>query len=194
MYLFPETAPENTLPAFEKALELGANVIELDLQKTKDGKIVIFHDKCIDFKSNGKGKIEDYTYEELCKMDFGSWFDKKYKDEKIMLFEEFADKFLNKNITFAIELKVLNIEKDVLEIIQKYKVHDKIFITSFIYEALEKVRALDEKIKIGWLVQEITEENISKLLKIQGNQICPKAEFITKSKIELALISSRPNA
>lgn len=86
-------APENTMSAFRKAIELKANGIELDLQKTKDGKIVIFHDDFIDKKSNGIGTISDYTYNELLKFDFGSWFDLKYKDEKIVLFEEFAKKF-----------------------------------------------------------------------------------------------------
>ena len=71
--------PENTKIAFEKALELNANGIELDLQKTKDGKIVIFHDDIIDNKSNGKEKISDYTYQKLLIFDFGSWFDSKYK-------------------------------------------------------------------------------------------------------------------
>ena len=86
-------APENTMSSFKKALELGVNGIELDLQKTKDNKIVIFHDDIIDNKSNGKGKIRDYTYEELLKFDFGSWFDIKYKGEKIVLFEDFAKEF-----------------------------------------------------------------------------------------------------
>ena len=76
-------APENTMSAFRKAIELEANGIELDLQKAKDGKIVIFHDDFIDEKSNGIGTISDYTYNELLKFDFGSWFDLKYKDERI---------------------------------------------------------------------------------------------------------------
>lgn len=111
-------APENTMISFRKALQLGANGIELDLQRTKDGKIVIFHDKNIDKKSNGKGKISDYTYKKLLDFDFGSWFDIKYKDERIVLFENFAKEFLSKNLTFAIELKQEGIEKDVLDIIK----------------------------------------------------------------------------
>lgn len=163
-------APENTMVAFRKALELGANGIELDLQKTKDGKIVIFHDNFIDKKSNGNGKISDYTYNELKKLDFGSWFDDNYEDEKIVLFEDFSKEFLNKDLTFAIELKVLGIEKEVLDIIKKYATHDNIYITSFIYKALENVRKIDNDIKISWLIQEkINESNIKKLLKINGN-------------------------
>ena len=75
----------------------------------------------------------------MLKFDFGSWFDLKYKDEKIVLFEEFAKKFLSEDLTFAIELKTIGIEKQTLEIIDKYsKSKENIYITSFIFEALEK--------------------------------------------------------
>ena len=180
-------APENTMSSFKKALELGVNGIELDLQKTKDNKIVIFHDDIIDNKSNGKGKIRDYTYEELLKFDFGSWFDIKYKDEKIVLFEDFAKEFLKMNLTFAIELKQEGIEKYVLDIIKKYSSCENIYITSFNLDYLKEFRKLDKNIKISWLITEkINENNINELLKINGNQICPKAEDVTKEDIDLA--------
>lgn len=180
-------APENTKVAFEKAIELKANGIELDLQKTKDGKIVIFHDDTIDNKSNGNGKILDYTYQELLELDFGSWFDIKYKNQKIMLFEDFARNFLSRDLTFAIELKVLGIEKETLEIINKYKVHNNIYITSFMYNALENVRKIDSNVKLSWLIEDrINKDNIEKLLKINGNQICPKANLVSKEDIEFA--------
>ena len=180
-------APENTMSSFLLGIELGANGIELDLQKTKDNKIVIFHDDTIDKKSNGTGKIEDYTYSQLYQMDFGSWFDSRYKGEHIVLFEDFAKEFLNKNLTFAIELKSFGIEEQVLKIINKYKRHDLIYISSFDYAILKKVRELDDKIKISWLVNDsIHLENINKLLKIGGNQICPIAEKVTEEGIKLA--------
>lgn len=180
-------APENTRIAFEKAIELNANGIELDLQKTKDGKIVIFHDDIIDYKSNGKGKVIDYTYQELLKLDFGSWFDAKYKNQKIMLFEDFARDFLSKDLTFAIELKVLGIEQKVLEIINKYKTHNNIYITSYLYEALENVKKIDSNIKLSWLIEgKINKKNIEKILKINGVQICPKASLVSKKDIEFA--------
>ena len=180
-------APENTMSSFIKGVELGANGIELDLQKTKDNKIVIFHDDYIDNKSNGKGKIKDYTYGELYKLDFGSWFDNKFNGEHIVLFEDFAKEFLNKNLTFAIELKVKGIEEGTLEIINKYKKHDNIYITSFLYESLKNMRNIDNKIKLSWLIkEEINNNNIEELLKIDGKQICPKACFVTEEGIELA--------
>lgn len=180
-------SPENTMISFRKALQLGANGIELDLQRTKDEKIVFFHDKNIDKKSNGKGKISDYTYKELLDFDFGSWFDIKYKDERIVLFENFAKEFLSKNLTFAIELKQEGIEKDVLDIIKKYATYDDIYITSFNFNALNNVRAIDSNIKLSWLIEDrINIDNISKLLEINGIQICPNAEDVTIEDIKLA--------
>lgn len=182
-----EYAPENTMAAFDMALQLGANGIELDLQKTKDGKIVIFHDDKIDKKTNQKGEIGDYTYQELLNFDFGSWFNLKYKDEKIVLFEDFAKKFLPQKLTFAIELKQEGIEKETLDIIKKYATHNNIYITSFKYKALENMRKIDSNIKLSWLIEEkINKNNIDKLLKINGTQICPKADNVTIDDIELA--------
>ncbi len=180
-------APENTMSSFKKAFQLGSNGIELDLQKTKDGKIVIFHDKEIDKKSNGTGKISDYTYNELLEFDFGSWFGKEFKNEKIVLFEDFMKSVSDKNLILAIELKEEGIEKDTLEIINKYYNKDNIFITSFLYNALSNIRKLDNNIKIGWLIgEDINKKNVSELIKISGNQICPPANLVSIEGIKLA--------
>lgn len=179
-------APENTMASFKKTIELGANGIELDLQQTKDEKIVIFHDKVIGKKSNGIGKIKNYTYEDLHKLDFGSWFNEKFKGEHIVLFENFAKEFLCLDLTFAIEIKTMGIEKEVLDIINKYKTHDDIYITSFKYGILENVRNLDKNIKISWLIEKIDQDSINKILRIYGNQICPRASFVTPKDITLA--------
>lgn len=180
-------APENTMSSFKKAFQLGSNGIELDLQKTKDGKLVIFHDKEIDKKSNGTGKISDYTYNELLEFDFGSWFGKEFKNEKIVLFEDFMKSVSDKNLILAIELKEEGIEKDTLEIIDKYYNKANIFITSFLYNALSNVRKFDNNIKIGWLIEDdINKRNVSELVKISGNQICPPANLVSKEGIKLA--------
>ena len=68
-------APENTMAAFEKALEMGAEGIELDVHLTADGEIVVIHDHTIDRTSDGKGVVGALTLEEIRKYDFGAWFD-----------------------------------------------------------------------------------------------------------------------
>lgn len=105
--------------------------------------------------------------------------------KKIVLFEDFAKKYLSKELTFAIELKQEEIEKETLSIIKKYATHDNIYITSFNYKALENMRKLDSNIKLSWLIEEkINKNNIDKLLKIKETQICPRADNVTKDDIE----------
>ena len=76
-------APENTLAAFRKAMEIGADGVEMDVQKTLDGGLVIHHDYIIDLHTDISGRIYDMTEGELKDLDFGSWKDVAYKDEKI---------------------------------------------------------------------------------------------------------------
>jgi glycerophosphoryl diester phosphodiesterase len=85
-------APENTLSAFKHALKCPtADVIECDIQLTKDGKIVVIHDFSLDRTSNGTGPVFEHTYEELLQYDFGSWFGKEFEGERIMLFSELLE-------------------------------------------------------------------------------------------------------
>ena len=81
-------APENTLAAFRKAMEIGADGVEMDVQKTLDGGLVIHHDYIIDLHTDISGRIYDMTEGELKDLDFGSWKDVAYKDEKIATLAE----------------------------------------------------------------------------------------------------------
>jgi glycerophosphoryl diester phosphodiesterase len=76
-------APQNTIPAFQKALEFNVEGFENDVHVTKDGVVVVCHNYTIDETSNGKGKIADYTFEELRKFDFGSYFSEEFAGTKI---------------------------------------------------------------------------------------------------------------
>lgn len=70
-------APENTMPAFEKALAIGADVIEFDVHLSRDGRVVVIHDDMLDRTTNGQGPVRQYAWEDLKKLDAGSWFDRK---------------------------------------------------------------------------------------------------------------------
>ena len=72
-------APEHTFNSYDKShRELGASYIEIDLQRTKDGHLVAMHDETVDRTTNGHGRVEDYTLDELKKLDAGSWFNKQH--------------------------------------------------------------------------------------------------------------------
>jgi glycerophosphoryl diester phosphodiesterase len=75
--------PENTMAAFERALELGADIVELDVRTSSDGRLFILHDPRVDRTTNGTGRASDLTWEELRQLDAGSWFDPRFAGEKI---------------------------------------------------------------------------------------------------------------
>lgn len=82
------THPENTLPAFEEALRLGAHMIEFDVQLTRDGALVLMHDATIDRTTNGKGKVSDLTFAELRALDAGVRMQERFAGTRIPTFEE----------------------------------------------------------------------------------------------------------
>ena len=97
---YSDKYPENTMIAFQKAIEDGFDGIETDVHKTKDGQLVLCHDEKINRTSNGKGYIKDYTYEELLQFDFG--YKTKYKNQKIPLLKDLLELCQNKKIIINI--------------------------------------------------------------------------------------------
>jgi glycerophosphoryl diester phosphodiesterase len=97
-------APENTIAAIEAAIDMGADMIALDVHITKDGHVVVFHDLKLDRTTNGTGLIHDFTLGELKQLDAGSWFDPKFAGEKIPTLNE-ALQHINGRVECIIELK-----------------------------------------------------------------------------------------
>ncbi len=147
-----KVAPENTLPAFEKALESGADYIELDVQLTKDGELVVFHDDTIERTTDGKGFLTDYTYPELLRLSAGSWYGKEHEfdDVKIPRFTEVLD-LIGDDILLNVEIKshgnVRATAEKVVEILDEYDMTKSVYVTSFSYQALQRVKELNPKIK-----------------------------------------------
>jgi glycerophosphoryl diester phosphodiesterase len=181
-----EYAPENTLAAFYQAVEMGADGIETDLKLTKDGVIVLFHDKELGRTTNGSGPLSDYTWDELAKLDAGSWFSAVYTGERLITFEQFLHFFGRKKMLFALELKDKGIERQTLDMIDRFGVRDRVTVTSFAFDNLKAMRQADDSIKIGHLLRKIDLPAIKLLKEIGAQQICPAADQVTPSDVELA--------
>lgn len=148
-------APENTIPAFEKALTFGVDGFENDVHLTKDGAVVVCHDDTVDRTSNGKGRICDHTLSELRALDFGAWFSPEFADTKLPTLEEF----------FALcgSLKVVNVEikreadgstesaAAVLQLAKQMGVADKLIISSFNMDMLQACLKADADARICYL-------------------------------------------
>ena len=179
-----EYYPENTLSSFYAGVEMGANGIENDIQRTKDGVLVVFHDDTIDRVTDGSGKISDYTYRELLRFTVKN--EKYNRFDKIMTFEEFLKYFAWRDLTLAIELKQFGIAKDVIDMIDDYGARDKCIITSFKYEELVAAREYDKDFRLGFLYSGATDaDRIEKLKAINATQACPKATVLTPEELKL---------
>ncbi|MET3317570.1 UNVERIFIED_ORG: glycerophosphoryl diester phosphodiesterase [Peribacillus simplex] len=151
-------APENTIAAFDKALEMKVDYIEIDVQRSKDGELVVMHDNKVDRTTNGTGYIKDLTFEQLRSLDAGSWKGEQFTGEKIATFGEVLDRYHGK-IGILIELKspelYPEIEESVAqELIERNLDHpqnEKIIIQSFNFESMKKIDALLPNVPIGVL-------------------------------------------
>ena len=150
--------PENTMIAFEKALEAGCEGIELDVHFTKDGEIVIIHDEQIDRTGNASGWVKDMTYEELSKVDFSYKFTDKVGFQKIPTLDEYLTLVQDQDIITNIELKTgiieyPGIEKAVYEKVKAYGLVDRVVISSFNHQSVKRMKEIAPEIKCGLLTE-----------------------------------------
>jgi len=157
-------APENTMAAFKKALDLGVDQIELDVRHTKDEEIIVFHDQRLDRIARdtlGKritGDVHDHTLEELKQFDVGSWYDSHYQDERIPTLKEVLD-FVDGRCQVLIEIKHMDhplyhdfAEKLVEVILQEKNGEDWILLQSYEPQYLDEVHELDPLIQTKALI------------------------------------------
>lgn len=153
-------APENTIAAFEKAIKLKADYIEFDVQMTKDDILVIIHDPTVDRTTNGTGEVREYTYEELKKLDAGTWFHERFSNQRISTLEEVLRKYSGK-VGFLIEIKNPQLYPDLDEklagVLRKCNLdiskNNEVIVQSFDFEWLERFHQKVPKISLGLLVK-----------------------------------------
>ena len=151
-------APENTLAAFRKAMEIGADGVEMDVQKTLDGGLVIHHDYIIDLHTDISGRIYDMTEGELKDLDFGSWKDVAYKDEKIATLAE-ALALCKSMEGCAVQLEMKStMDNDpafvsgVVDAIRAADIADRLVLISFNHDLLRQAKALMPQLRVGVLL------------------------------------------
>jgi len=174
-----EYYPENTMSSFDAGIAMGANGIETDVQITKDGVPVLFHDDTITRVTGGEGSIGDYTWDELQNFDVK----KGERTDKIVKFEDFLDKYADLDLTFAIELKQAGTAEIVADIVRRRGIANKCVITSFKFNELCALRAYAPEMTTGYLTSRVDDEIIEKMLEIGIDEICPKANLVTPERV-----------
>lgn len=175
-----EYLPENTMLAFYAGIYMGANGIETDVQRAKDGTLVLFHDDTLLRVTGQPGSVADYTFEQLQRFDVI----KNGFADKIVSLEDFLGHFAFRDITFAIELKDAGVEKDTADLLRKYHLEEKTVVTSFELDYLKKFRAYAPEFQIGYLTESIEDSTLAVLKEMGAEEYCPEAQLMTPALVE----------
>ena len=148
-------APENTLAAFRRALEVGADGVELDVRLTKDGRVVVIHDRRVDRTTTGNGLVGSYMLEELKCLDAGSWFDPQFGGERVPTLEEVFEA-LPGNFPIYVELKVRGhgawpLVVRVVDLIRRFGRWESTMVASFNPVAVAFLRVVEPRIVRGYI-------------------------------------------
>lgn len=149
--------PENTMLAFQKAAETGCDGIELDVQTTKDGVLVIIHDEAVDRTTDGTGLVKDYTYEELLKLNAGKAFHEKYGFQPVPTFEEYCQWVKKTDLVTNVELKssiyyYTGLEEKTMDLVKKYDLVDRVLYSSFNHMSLTQIKRMNQACYCGALL------------------------------------------
>jgi len=148
-------SPENTLAAFRLALRLGAEAVECDARRTRDGHVVVIHDHALDRTTDGRGPVESHTLSEIRGLDAGRWFGPQFAGERIPLLAEVLEA-VRGNALVKLEIKndpvpYDGIERQIVDIVRGLGMEDEVFVMSFDHECVRTVHALAPRLATGIL-------------------------------------------
>lgn len=147
--------PENTMSAFNQAVDEMTDCIEIDIRQTLDGEFVIMHDLSLKRTTGVNQNVNMLTLEQIKELDAGSWKSSEYKGEKVPELSEVLD-FAHGTVRLNIELKTsendIDFAKKLVELIEEYGMEDECVVSSFDYKVLKEIKALNENIKTGYIL------------------------------------------
>lgn len=183
--------PENTLLAFWEGIKAGANGLELDVHKTKDGKLVIIHDEDVERTFQARGLIKDLTLDELRNLKCRKALFSDSKECRISTLEEVLELVKEHQITLNIELKTdvipySGIEEDVVGLIQAYDLKNQVLISSFNPKSIKLCKEIDSEIRTGFLYYQPIDQVIEYAKSLQVDAIHPHLRLVSEDLIKEA--------
>ncbi|HEX9760002.1 MAG TPA: glycerophosphodiester phosphodiesterase family protein, partial [Candidatus Acidoferrales bacterium] len=175
-------APENTIAAFRRAVELGAMFIETDLHLTRDAELVAIHDTTLERTTNGTGAVKKHTLAELRELDAGAWFSPEFAGEKIPTLEEIAAFAREQDVVFFLELRAdaaWGAEHALVAALRRVGEAARTAVLSYFPSALATVLKLDPTLMTGFLFSDPIPEVVEKAVAIGARQIAPEAPLAT---------------
>lgn len=168
--------PENTMLAFQKAVEAGTDGIELDVHSTRDGVLVIHHDETLNRTTDGFGRICECSFGDLYSLNAAARFRKGYPRQQIPRLEEYCEWVREQHVQTNLEIKndmvfYPSIEENVWRMLEKYGITDRVMISSFNHITLKKIKEIAPEARVGALV--LPEWGV----KVRPGAYCAEAGF-----------------
>jgi len=186
-------APENTMAAFRRAVELGARFIETDLQLSRDARVIAMHDFTLDRTTTGKGESHQLPLDQLRALDAGAWFGDRggisYAGEKVPTLEEILDFAKQNDVIFYLEIKsgqTWGIEHVVVATLRDYNAGARVVILSFDSSALDTIHRLDSTMMTGLLSEHAASDLVERTVRAGARQLVARGDLITAAVIEKA--------
>ena len=182
-------APENTLAAFQRAVELGAGFIETDLHLTRDARFVAIHDDTLERTTNGRGRVHDFTLAELRELDAGLWFDRQFSGERIPTIEDVLAFSQKHDVIFYLDAKynaAWGMHHSLVGALRDSQNAARTVVLSFDPSVLEALRRLDPSVMTGLLCEEGRMDAVKASLEAGARQLCPRMDLVTPELVEQA--------
>ena len=186
--------PENTLAAFQGAIEHGAHMIELDVSLSRDRQLVVIHDDTVDRTTNGSGAVSALGRDQLSRLDAGSWFDPRFADERLPTLDQVLELAYGK-IMVNIEIKPEAVESEpppdaverqVVDRVRRHGMRDAVLISSFAWPVLQRIHDIDATIALGLLSDRPADEKLQQWHRSIGAfSWHPDYRIVTRDQVEM---------
>ncbi len=183
------STPENTYASYEKAMEEGAVAIETDLRVTREGRVVIMHDRTVDRTTNGSGRVRKMTLPQLSELDAGSWFDSRFAKERIPTLEGVFE-CLDARIGLVLDTKErdVGIEAEIVRMARAHRMLERVTVSSRIPAILRRIKELEPAIQTslrsispGWGF--LTRWTVRRLEALGAQTVSPYGSLVTKKMV-----------
>jgi glycerophosphoryl diester phosphodiesterase len=186
-------APENTMAAFCRAVELGARFIETDLQITRDARVIAIHDFALDRTTSGTGQVHLLTLEQIRALDAGAWFGDRgarpFAGERVPTLGEILDFAKEHDVIFYLEIKsgpAWGVEHAVVAALRDQKASARVVILSFDPATLDSVHRLDSTMMTGLLCEHPSSDLVERTVRAGARQLVAGGDLVTTAVVEKA--------
>jgi glycerophosphoryl diester phosphodiesterase len=181
-------APENTMASFQKGLELGADLIELDIHMTRDGALVVMHDGDVSRTTDGRGRIKEMTLAQVRELDAGAWFDPRFRGERVPILSEVLE-WARGRIPLVIEIKgdplpARGIEEELLGMLRTRDMVDSVMAISFHHPSVRRLKELEPARATGILYTGRLVDPVAAARAALADSVRPAWSYWTREDVE----------